>query len=117
MGGGNSLNIIRIPSKKQWVNIVESDMNGTVDVSSIANRVSRWNYFNNESHTKMTDYTTTQNNINDKCCSSMWYSSNTVIGELAFSYISKITVIGTFNTGSVRNSYYYQSSFRPIIEC
>lgn len=91
-------------------------MNGTVDVSSIANRVSRWNYFSNGSYYKMTDYTTTQNNINDMCFSSMWYSSNTNIGELAFYYISKITVIGEIKTG-FGSIYHYQSSFRPIIEC
>ena len=113
-GGGNSLNTIRIPSREQWINIIKSDMNGTVDASSITNRASRWNYFSDGSY-KMPDYTTTQNNKNYNCYSSMYYIMNN-IGNLAFSYISKDSLIGSIDTGFGSN-YHYISSFRPIIEC
>lgn len=89
-------------------------MNGTVDASSITNRASRWNYFSDGSY-KMSDYTTTQNNKNDNCYSSMYYTMNN-IGNLAFSYISKDSLIGSIDTG-FGSSYHYISSFRPIIEC
>ena len=110
MGGGNSLNIIRIPSKEQWVNIVESDMNETIDVSNIADRMYRWNYFGTDNQLK--DYTNTQNNINDTSYPSVNFT-NAGDGELVFLYVSK----NHLNDFVIRPSFYYISSFRPIIEC
>ena len=65
---------------------------------------------------KITDYTTTQNNKNDNCYSSMWWSSNHPIGDLVFYYTSKNHLIGDINT-RYEGNYHYKSSFRPIIEC
>lgn len=109
IGGGNSLNIIRITSKEQWVNIVESDMNGTLDVSNIANRVSRWNYFGSSG--QLRDYTNTQNNTNDTCCASVNYAY-AGDGDLVFLYVSK----NHLNNFVIQPTHYYISSFRPIIE-
>ena len=112
IGGGNSLNIIRIPSKEQWVNIVESDMNGTVDISNIADRIYRWNYFGIDN--QLRDYTNTQNNVNDTSYPSVNFAY-AGFGELVFLYASKNHLIGFINPNDGR--FYYIGSFRPIIEC
>ena len=104
-GGGNSLNKIRMPSREQWMNIIESDMNGTIDVSISDNNIVRWNFFNQP----LSDFTITQTNTRDVHFSSMNWKGNGH-GGLLFSFFNKNELI------KPGDGYYFISSFRPIIE-
>lgn len=45
MGGGNNNVIIRIPSKNEYINILQnSDLNGTIDTTSSKSNVWNFNY-------------------------------------------------------------------------
>ena len=108
VGGGNSFNIIRMPSYEQWTNIVQSDMNGTIDNSS-TNRAQIWNYFIS-GWGMLKDHTTTQTNTRDICLTN---TNHKYHDSDFFQYINKNS-----SSGAISNNVdYYTSSFRPIIEC
>ena len=86
-------------------------MNETIDVSNIADRIYRWNYFSTGGN-QLRDYTNTQNNTNDTCCVSVNYAY-AGDGDLVFLYVSK----NHLNGFVIQPTHYYISSFRPIIEC
>ena len=92
MGGGNSLNLIRIPSLDEMKNIIfSSDLNGNITPSSS----SVWNWSNYL-------YRQSQNNPTD------------------YAYLLEITISVTqrwFYRNETTRSISELSAFSPIIEC